>query len=44
MCEVHGGATAVAAALIGYDDHGGCYWDDYEEETIVIGYFLYSDA
>jgi hypothetical protein len=41
-CGLHGDATAVVAALIGYDDRGGCYWDDHEEETIVIDYLLYS--
>jgi hypothetical protein len=43
-CGLCGGAAAVPATLIGYNDHGGCYWDDHEEETIVIDYFLYSDV
>jgi hypothetical protein len=40
MCELRVGA----AALIGYDDCGGSYWDDHEEETIVIDYFFYTDV
>jgi hypothetical protein len=30
--------------LIGYNDHGGCCHDDHKEETIVIDYFIYTDA
>jgi hypothetical protein len=44
MCGLCGGTTAFAAALIGYDDHGGCCHDDHKEEAIVIDYFLYTDA
>jgi hypothetical protein len=44
MCGLRGGAAAVAAVLITYDNHGGFCWDDHEEETIMIDYFLYSDA
>jgi hypothetical protein len=33
----------VAAALIGYDDRGGCCWETHEE-MIMIDYFLYTDA
>jgi hypothetical protein len=43
-CGLRGGAAAFAAALIGYDDRGGCYHDDHKEEVIVIDYFLYTDA
>jgi hypothetical protein len=32
----------IATALIGYDDYGGCCWEDHEEEMIVINYFVYS--
>jgi hypothetical protein len=34
----------VAAALIGYDDRRGCFWETREPKTIVIDYFLYTDA
>jgi hypothetical protein len=43
MCGLRGGAAAVAAVLITYNDHGGFCWDDHEE-TIMIDYYLYSDA
>jgi hypothetical protein len=43
-CGLHGGAAAIAVAQIGYDDRGGCCWDDQEEEMIVIDYFPYTDA
>jgi hypothetical protein len=43
-CGLHGGATTVAATLIGYDDRGGCYWETREPKMIVIDYFLYTDA
>jgi hypothetical protein len=44
MCGLCGCVAAVTAALIGYDDRGGCCYNDHKEETIVIDYFLYSDA
>jgi hypothetical protein len=40
---LRGGATTIAAALVSYNDHGGCYWETCEEETISIDYFLYTD-
>jgi hypothetical protein len=43
-CGHHGGAATVAATIIGYDNRGGCCWETREEETIVIDYFLYTDA
>jgi hypothetical protein len=43
-CGLCVGAAMVPVALIDYDDCAGCYYDDYKEETIVINYFLYSDA
>jgi hypothetical protein len=43
-CELHGGIVVAAATLIGYDNHGGYCWEAREEETIVIDYFLYTDA
>jgi hypothetical protein len=43
-CRLRGGVAAVAAALIGYDNHGGCCPDDHEEEMITIDYFIYIDA
>jgi hypothetical protein len=36
--------VVVAAALIGYDDREGYCWETYEEETIVIDYFIYTDV
>jgi hypothetical protein len=44
MCGLRGGAAAFAAALISYNDRGGCCHDDYKEEAIVIDYFLYTDT
>jgi hypothetical protein len=41
-CGLRGGAAAVAAVMIDYDDRGGCCWDD-NEETIMNDYFLYID-
>jgi hypothetical protein len=43
-CGLCGGAAAFAVALIGYDDRGCCCRDDHKEKTIVIDYFLYTDA
>jgi hypothetical protein len=43
MCELRRGTAAIAAALIGYDDQGGCRGDN-KEEAIMIDYFLYTDA
>jgi hypothetical protein len=43
-CGLRGGAAAFAAALISYNDRGGCCHDDYKEEAIVIDYFLYTDT
>jgi hypothetical protein len=37
------GAAAVAIVLINYND-GGCCRNDHEDKTIVIDYFLYTDA
>jgi hypothetical protein len=37
-------SIGAMGTMIGYDDRGGYYWDDHEEETIVIDYFLYSDV
>jgi hypothetical protein len=30
--------------LISYDNRGGCCWEIREPKTIVIDYFLYTDA
>jgi hypothetical protein len=43
-CGLRGGAAMVTATLIGYDDRGGCCWETREPKTIVIDYFLYTDA
>jgi hypothetical protein len=32
------------AALLGYDNRGVYCWETCEEETIVIDYFIYTDA
>jgi hypothetical protein len=44
MCGLRGGAAVVAVVLISYNEHGGCYRDNHEEETIVIEYFLYTNT
>jgi hypothetical protein len=38
------GLCGDATALIDYDNRGGCYWETCEPKTIVINYFLYTDA
>jgi hypothetical protein len=43
-CGLRGEVAAVVVALIGYNNNGGCYWETHEEETIMIDYFLYTDA
>jgi hypothetical protein len=37
-CGLRGGAIAVAATLIGYNNRGGCCWEIPESKTIVIDY------
>jgi hypothetical protein len=44
MCGLRGGAAAVAATLIGYDDMEVAAGDDHMEEMIMNNYFLYTDA
>jgi hypothetical protein len=44
MCELCKDAAVIAAALIGYDDHGGYCRDDHKEKTIMIKYFLYTNV
>jgi hypothetical protein len=44
MCGLCRGAVVVVVTLISYNDRGCCCRDDYEEETIVIDYFLYTDV
>jgi hypothetical protein len=44
MCGLREGAAMFVAALIGYDDHGGCCWETHEPKTIMIDYFLYNDV
>jgi hypothetical protein len=42
---LRGGTAAVAAALIDYDDHGGCCcWETHKPKMIMINYFLYTEA
>jgi hypothetical protein len=43
-CRLHGDAAVVPTVLIGYNNCEGCYWETCEPKTIVIDYFLYTDA
>jgi hypothetical protein len=43
-CKLRGDADAVAAALISYDERGGCCWETHESKTSMIDYFFYTDT